>query len=164
VVHNIPTTGYAKWYLGSSLLAAIITCIPGAAAHAWGYDPFFETCWLVSTDATERVAWLIGTTYTWTLLSAAVSFGSAAVVLLSLVMSTRRTRDAFSAAGMHSHAFAQRSVSQRMALRIMPHPLFLGEMPMPAYSSALTQFSHQSLATSLWLPLICLPPFTRMHT
>jgi hypothetical protein len=95
VVHNINTTGYAKWYFGSSLLASIITCVPGAATHAWGYDTFFDICWLVSPNPTKRVSWLLGTTYTWTLLSAAVAFVSAIAVLFSLAISKRRTYDAF---------------------------------------------------------------------
>jgi hypothetical protein len=129
VVHNISTTGYIGWYLGSSLLASTITCLPGIVVGAWGYDPLLKICWLSSRDSHKRVVWSLGTTYVWTILSAAIAFVSTFSVLIKLFLTGRKTRDAFSAAGLHSHPFAKHSVLQSVTLRILPHPLFLSRCP-----------------------------------
>jgi hypothetical protein len=126
-VHGISTAGYTKWYVGSSLLASIITCVPGAAARVWGHDTLIKACWIVPEDAGKRIAWSVGTTYAWTIVSAAVAMASTLSVLFRLFLSKQRVRNAFSGAGLASHALTKQSVLRAVTLRILPHPLFLSK-------------------------------------
>lgn len=107
---------------------ALITVIPGAVAHIWGFDPYVHACWLVKVERRERVLWAIGTAHAWTLLSAAVALFSTVAVLAKLIIASHQVKAAAAGAGVDGDALSKHSVLASVALRILPHPTYLGRI------------------------------------
>ncbi|TFK49559.1 hypothetical protein OE88DRAFT_1702317, partial [Heliocybe sulcata] len=125
LVHGVRTEGFVRYYLIGSLVAAIITAIPGSIKNVWGWDPEALICWISVTDPQQRNAWEIGAFYAWILISMVVATVSTCIVLIHLLAYTRSRNKTFSRSMSTSTVSSNGQIVRSVAWRVTLYPIVL---------------------------------------
>ncbi|KZT27838.1 hypothetical protein NEOLEDRAFT_1088094 [Neolentinus lepideus HHB14362 ss-1] len=119
-IHGKNTQRWIKYYLGLSFLASLATALPGAIRNVWGWDPVTSICYLSVSDPRQRLAWQIGSSYFWMLLSSLVTLVSTLIVLGALIYHGLQRRRSFTETQRGSSDYIR--VACAVAWRIMLYP------------------------------------------